>query len=193
MKTKTSLYISLILILFSNSILNADTILFDSKNIKIEEDGNIIIANQGTAKIPTQSILIEGDKSIYNKNVSELLITGNVKFFDDLNNVYVESEKAIFNSKTNKLLAIGITIIQIEDTYDIYSKDILYDRNSMRISSKLETSILDNLDNIYILNDGFLFDTSKETISSKRTTVIDKNRNNYSFDLAKVNLLMDTH
>ena len=188
MKTKTSLYISLILILFSNSILNADTIFFDSKNIKIEEDGNIIIAKQGTAKIPTQNILIEGDKSIYNKNVSELFITGNVKFFDDLNNVYVESEKAIFNSKTNKLLAIGITFIQIEDTYDIYSKDILYDRNSMKISSKLETSILDNLDNIYILNDGFLFDTFKETISSKRTTVIDKNRNNYSFDIAKVNL-----
>ena len=113
MKTKTSLYISLILILFSNSILNADTIFFDSKNIKIEEDGNIIIAKQGTAKIPTQNILIEGDKSIYNKNVSELLITGNVKFFDDLNNVYVESEKAIFNSKTNKLLAIGINFIKI--------------------------------------------------------------------------------
>ena len=70
MKTKTSLYISLILILFSNSILNADTIFFDSKNIKIEEDGNIIIAKQGTAKIPTQNILIEGDKSIYNKNIS---------------------------------------------------------------------------------------------------------------------------
>ena len=89
MKTKTSLYISLILILFSNSISNADTIFFDSKNIKIEEDGNIIIAKQGTAKIPTQNILIEGDKSIYNKNVSELFITGNVKFFDDLNNVNV--------------------------------------------------------------------------------------------------------
>ena len=188
MKTRFPIYIFLFLIVFCNSILNADTIIFNSKNIKIEEDGNIIIASQGTANIPDQNILIEGDKSIYNKNISELFITGNVKFFDNLNDTYVESEKAIYNEKKNTLLAIGITFIKVKDKYDIYSKDILYDRNSMKISSKLDTSILDKLDNIYILDDGFLFDTFKEVISSRKTNVIDKNRNSYLFDLAKVNL-----
>ena len=54
----------------------ADEILFESDNIKIQNEGNIIYAYKAIAKIPNQKIEIEGDKSIYDKKNSKLTIWG---------------------------------------------------------------------------------------------------------------------
>jgi len=72
MKIKLILYIFLCLLGFNlNSY--ADEVFFDSKNLRIEEEGNMIFATKGLAKIPSKSIEIEGDKFIYNKLISELV------------------------------------------------------------------------------------------------------------------------
>ena len=42
-------------------------IFFDSDNLIIKEEGNMIFATKGFAKIPSKNIEIEGDKFIYNK------------------------------------------------------------------------------------------------------------------------------
>ena len=124
-----SFFIINISFLISN--LNAETIFFDSKNIKIENDGNLIYATDGLAKITNQNVTIEGKKSIYNKFISELTVIGNVKFFDNLNNVYIESEKAIYNEIDNTILTSGKTFIKLEDKYKINSKNVLFDRNTI--------------------------------------------------------------
>ena len=103
-------YFSFILILiYSNS--KAETILFDSKNIKIEENGNMIFATKGKARIPSNNLIIEGDKFIYNKSISELIVIDDVKYFDSENNIYIESQKIVYN--------------EIENT--IFSKKMFYD------------------------------------------------------------------
>ena len=63
------------------SKVNSNEIKFDSNNIKILENGNIITALNVKAFIPEEKIEIEGDKSIYNKTLSELTVEKNVKFF----------------------------------------------------------------------------------------------------------------
>ena len=71
----------------------ADEINIDSSKIKIIDEGNIINALNIKASIPNKKIEIEGDKSIYDKKKSELTIIDNVKFFDELKNVYLEGKK----------------------------------------------------------------------------------------------------
>ena len=188
MKTKYLTFFILFIIISINSNLKADVIFFDSKNIKIEKEGNIIFALHGKAKIPDENILVKGDKSIYNKEISELVIVGNVKFFDDLNNIYIESEEAIFKESENTLLAKGITLIEIQDKYQVFSENVFYDRNSLEISSNLGTSVLDNKNNIFIFEEGFLLETVDEILSSKKTNILDSDRNNYIFEMAKINL-----
>ena len=61
MKTKYLTFFILFIIISINSNLKADVIFFDSKNIKIEKEGNIILALDGKAKIPDENILIKGD------------------------------------------------------------------------------------------------------------------------------------
>ena len=46
-----------------------------------------------------------------------MTIIGDVKFFDNLNNVYIESEKAIYNDTTNTIITNGKTFIRVEDKY----------------------------------------------------------------------------
>ena len=57
MKIKYILYTLLIFIFYTIN-LKADTIIFDSKNIQIEEEGNLIYSAEGIAKIPDQKIII---------------------------------------------------------------------------------------------------------------------------------------
>ena len=46
----------------------------------------MIFAKKGKAKIQSSNLIIEGDKFIYNKVISELIIIDNVKYFDNENN-----------------------------------------------------------------------------------------------------------
>ena len=121
MKTKTiNFFLQVIFwIILHNSYLKADTIFFDSKNIKIEKEGNLIISAKGTAKIPNQNISIEGDKFLYNKLISELVVIGNVKFFDKLNNVFINSEKAYYSEIENTILTEGNTFVNYDSKYSI--------------------------------------------------------------------------
>ena len=69
-------------IILSNSEIKADQIFFDSKNVKIEENGNMIYASKGLARIPEEKILI--DSKIYSivlysyllKNKIQKMFTG---------------------------------------------------------------------------------------------------------------------
>ncbi len=175
-------------LILSSSFLKADAILFDSKNIKIENDGNLILSAKGTAEIPDENISIEGDKFLYNKLISELVVIGNVKFFDKLNNVFIDSEKAIYSEIENTILTNGNTFINYNNNYDIVSKNVLYNRNTSKVSSNLDTSIFDKKENIYNFKEGFLFDSINEIISSKKTNVIDSDYNEYIFERVKINL-----
>ena len=188
MKIKIVTFIIFIFTLFVNLEVKADTVFFDSKNIKIEEDGNIVYSSKGIASIPNQKILVEGDKSKYNKSITELVVIGNVKFFDNFNNIYIESEKAIYNQKDNTILTQGETFIKVENKYELTSRDVLYDRNLMEVLSKSDTKVYDDTNNIYNFKDGFLFDIVEEVISSKKTNIVDNQNNSYLFEKAKVNL-----
>ena len=154
MKTKSILYIFFFLFGINLNLL-ADQIYFDSENLKIEDEGNMIFATKGSAKIPEQNIEIEGDRSIYNKLISELTIIDNVKFFDHKKEVYIESEKIIYNQINNTIYSNGKTFIKIENKYEINSKNILYDRNSMKISSSENTSVDDGENNVFGFEEGF--------------------------------------
>ncbi len=188
MKIKFLNYIVLFSLLFVCNQIKADVILFDSKSIEIENEGNLIYSGKGTAKIPNQKLTIRSDRSVYNKLISQLLIKDNVEFFDDLNQIIINSKEAIYDEINNTILSKGETFIKIENKYEIFSEDVLYDRNSMKIISELDTKIYDDLNNLYNFKDGFVFDKIKEVISSKTTNIIDNDNNSYLFENAKINL-----
>ena len=61
MKIKYIITIAFFIISFQNSLINAAEIFFDSENIQIQNNGNMIYSEKGIAKIPGQNIIIEGN------------------------------------------------------------------------------------------------------------------------------------
>ncbi len=166
----------------------SDEIKIDSSKIEILEEGNIISALNVKANIPSKKIEIEGDSSIYDKKKNQLTITNNVKFFDNIKNVYLESEKAVYNQSTDILQTYGKTFIRIEDKYYVYSSDLFYNRKLQKISSDKETIIKDKKQNVFNLEDSFIFDINNQIISADKTNIIDISNNEYKFEKAKINL-----
>ena len=187
MNCKTLLYISIIIFLLGKNVVS-DEINIDSSKIEILEDGNIISAINVKANIPSKKIEIEGDSSIYDKKKNQLTIIKNVKFIDNLKNIYLESEKAVYNQSTDILQTYGKTFIRFEDKYYVYSSDLFYQRKLQKISSDKETIIKDKKQNVFNLEDSFIFDISNEIISAEKTNIIDINNNEYKFEKAKINL-----
>ena len=187
MNFKILFYIFFIFTLFQKSTFS-DEININSSKIKVLDDGNIISALNVKADIPNKKIEIEGDKSIYDKKNSQLTIINNVKFFDNLKNVYIEGEKVIYNQLTDLIQTFDKTFIIIEDKYYVYSNDLFYDRKSQKIYSNKETIIKDNKQNVFNLEGNFIFDLNNEIISSDKTNIIDNNNNEYEFEKAKIDL-----
>ena len=187
MNYKILLYIFFIFILLQKSSVT-DEIKIDSSKIKVLEEGNIISALNVKADIPNKNIEIEGDEAIYDKKNSQLTIINNVKFFDRLKNVYIEGKKVIYNQVTDIVQTFGETYINIENKYEVNSHDLFYERKSQLIYSNKETIIKDNKQNVFNLENNFVFDIKKEIVSSDKTNIIDNNNNEYSFEMAKINL-----
>ena len=187
MNYKILLYIFFIFILLQKSSVT-DEIKIDSSKIKVLEEGNIISALNVKANIPNKNIEIEGDEAIYDKKNSQLTIINNVKFFDRLKNVYIEGKKVIYNQVTDIVQTFGETYINIENKYEVNSHDLFYERKSQLIYSNKETIIKDNKQNVFNLENNFVFDIKKEIVSSDKTNIIDNNNNEYSFEMAKINL-----
>ena len=187
MNFKTLFYILIIFVILEKNI-SSDEINIKSSNIKVLDEGNIINALNAKVNIPKEAIEIEGDKSIYDKKNSQLTIINNVKFFDNLKNIYLEGEKVFYNKLTDIVQTFGKTFIRIEDKYYVYSKDLFYDRKLQKIYTDKETIIKDKKQNVFNLEDNFVFDINTEIVSSDKTSIIDNNNNEYIFEKAKINL-----
>ena len=97
--------------IISISNLKADTIFLTLENIKIENQWKLVFSSKGFAKIPDQKIKIEGNRFIYNKLISELVIIGNVKFLDQSNNVLIDAQKATYNEIENKIVLTNVILL----------------------------------------------------------------------------------
>ncbi len=187
MKFNNFLYILFIFFLFLKNV-SSDEIKFDSTNIKIAEEGNIVTALNVEANIPNKKIKIEGDKSIYDKKNTKLTIINNVKFYDLLQDFYLESSKVIYDQSQDIIQTFGKTFINIENKYKVYSKDLIYNRKSKKIFTNKETIIKDDKENVFNLDKNFIFDINNEIISADKTIIIDNNNNEYRFEKVKINL-----
>ena len=94
MKIKFIKTIFILIFICLSSNINAETVFFDSKNLKIEEKGNMIYATKGVAKIPSKNLKIIGDKFIYDRLNSELIIFDNVQYIDKDNKI-INSELSL--------------------------------------------------------------------------------------------------
>ena len=134
--------IILILLFNYNSFVYSDQLIFDAKNVKILNEGEITTAENGTAKLIDENIIIEGEKFTYD-NLNKLLKVKNSKIFLNDHNLIINSNETLLNEKTSSIEAIGKVLIDYNQSdYRISTEKLTYNYKKKLINSKTNTKLI---------------------------------------------------
>ena len=111
MKNKFKIYIFLLQIIFLGNFVYSEELNFESEKIKIEDKGNIIIA-EGKVKAKTKDDLeINSEESEYNKKDLILKLRKKVKINDKNKGIIILAKEVIYDQNKNIIISIGETEI----------------------------------------------------------------------------------
>ncbi len=186
---KNSFFIILIIffqILFFNKVL-AKEIQFDASDIEILNDQNLTVANNGTATIRDDGLIIKGVKIKYFKDKALIFVNeGQISKIDktliinsNFIEYYVDSGQINFKNK--------VKINDYKNNLIIKTKNIKYDIINEVIIGNDNTEILDEFDNTYRVSE-FEYSFKDKIIKLKNAKVIDKDENTFNSELAFLDL-----
>ena len=165
----------------------AEKLFFDTSEINISNEGNIINATKGTAKSIEDNIEIEAESFKYNQSSSVLMATkGTAKSIE--NNIEIEAESFKYNQNLSTLNANGnVKIKDLTKNISLKSESVFYNIREGLISSEKDSYINDNLGNsismksfVYTINDGL--------VKINMAEVVDLEKNIFKIKKAYLNL-----
>ncbi len=152
MKNKNlfTFFIVLFFFIFSKNV-SADEFIFESREINISNNGNILEASDGTATSADKKILINANKFYYNKKKGTLDAFNNVEVNDLENNIRIKSENISYNLNDRTISSRSNTIIS-DDVGNIFTvENFIYNLNNKLIKI-INAKIKDYENNNYQIN-----------------------------------------
>ena len=150
-------------------IINNYTIFSDTA--KYDKNKEIIITEGNSKGVDNKNRTITSDKLTYNKITNIVDAEGEVKVEDEIENYTIKSEKLTYFREVNKIISEGFTEANFENNYKIETKDATYLLNTKELSSKLKSTIIDNDDKIYYL-DEFTYYVDASLLKGKNVLTI---------------------
>jgi len=180
MKNRYKIYSFLVFIYLSTfSILAANEFTFNTSEIEIIDNGNIIEAKDGEAISLDGNIKILAEKFKYDKLNSILNASSNVTAILLPQNIKIKAKNIKYNENTLTFHATGnVSLKDLTNNFLIESQSIYFDNQNQNIQSNMETIIKDNLGNSF-LTKSFLFDQKDNLIKINKSTLIDLEQNTY--------------
>ena len=181
---------SLIILILSCAIFIgqafAQSFTFETKSLEITENGNVIYANDGKAYSSDKDLEIIADKFEYEKN-STLKAIGGVRIFYINRGLIINSDSMTYNNVNAEVKASGnIKITQTGENLKIETDKIIYNEKSSSISSETKTTIIDKLQNIYVV-DSFSYEVDKSLLKVINLQFKDLENNSLKTSLAYIN------
>ena len=189
MKNKFIIYLSVVFLFLLNiNHAISNDFVFDTSEIKILDNGNIIKATDGTAKSIKNKINIVAKKFEYNKKLSILKAENGTTTATD-KNIQIKANKFIYNENTSVLNAVGDVVIKdlIKKTL-IKSQNIFYYTDKKIIKSQTKSSIEDN-ENNYFFAESFTYTLNDSLIKLNNVKLVDFEKNIVKIEKAYLNLI----
>ena len=188
MKNNKILFFLIILSIFFNQTkIHADEFNFEATEIQILDKGNTIKAMKGGKVLTNDNVEIIADEFEYDKTKSSLIAKGNIKLVDTINQLIINAEEILYLRNEEKILINGEVHAVVADKYFMNSKDIIYNRKKIKISSDEITKLNDSDGNKFSF-EKFKYYILKEKIRGVGITYIDKQNDLYNFKDAIIDL-----
>src|SRR6056300_816922 len=128
MKNKIIFYFLVIFVLVTE--VNAETFIFETKNIEIVNKNNKIIAGKGFVS-NNNGTKFFADSFEYFKDTNILKSYGNGKAINALENIEINFDSAIINGLNNTIRSYGnVLITQTDKKITLIGENIFYDYNN---------------------------------------------------------------
>ena len=166
----------------------SNEIEFSASDIEIKNNQNLTIANNATATIKDDGIIIEGIKIEYFKDRS-LIIVNNGKISKIDKSLTINSDIFEYSIDEGKLDFIdNVDIKDKKNNLIIYSDKINYDINNQIIFGQGSSKILDEFNNTYDVSQ-FEYSVKNRVIKLSNAKVLDKNKNSIDLEIAYLDLI----
>ena len=133
--------------LFLGQNLYAESFQFYVKNISIENEGNIIFANDGKVVSKNKNLEIIAKDYKYIKNLDQLESNDGVIFIKN-ENINIKFNQIKISNKNNIITASnGFEIEDLKKSLNIQGENIIFDRDANFLFSKTTTIIMDKYKN----------------------------------------------
>ena len=183
----TFFFINVFIFLFSTNIVYSDEFNFQTSEIIVLENGNLIKAKNGSQVLTNDGVLINSIEFEYDKIKNILTATGDVHIIDDINELTLTASKITYDKNNDIITTDQKTIILIKSQYTINSKNIIFNRKKKEVTSENKTEITDNLDNIFYL-DTFKYWIIKKLLRANNVKLITSTKDEFLFNNAMIDL-----
>ena len=150
-------------------VINNYVLFSDTATYKKNEE--IVITKGNSKGIDDKNRTITSDKLTYNKITNIVDAEGNVKVEDVINNYLIKTEKLLYFKNKEKILTEGFTEADIQSKYNLKSENVIYNISTNEIISKKKTTLKDNNNQIYYL-DELIFFVDKNLLKGKNILTI---------------------
>jgi len=179
MKNKFRKIILILFCLFiiSNNGNTNEPFIFDVTEIEILENGGIINGYKGGTATSIDGSTFKAKNFFYNKSTNVLETTGNVIYFDKINNLTIKTNKAIYFKNDEKIFTFGNSIVFNENN-TISASNLEYDKNLNIFNAKINAEIIDYEKEAVIKADEISYLKNEEKFFTKgKTNALIKKKN----------------
>ena len=170
--------LTFILSLVSFTLTKGEEFNFNTTELQITENGNIIKGiNGGEVTTRNNEIIITANNFKYNKLTTLLEAEGNVKVIDKIKDIIIEANEIFYIKNEEKIFSIGKTNIKVDNKYDIDGKDLTLLRNENKLSSNEKAIITNNNSDFYEL-EKFEYSINEEILKGEQIKVTEYQKNN---------------
>ena len=145
-------------------------LLFSDKATYKKND-EVVIAEGNAKGVDDKNRTITSKKITYNKITNIVNAEGNVKVEDSYEDYIIKTEKLLFIQNEEKILTEGTTKAIVQSKYNIQSSNLSFLLENKQLSSKKKSTILDNSNQIYYL-DEFIFFVNTHQLKGKNILTI---------------------
>ena len=192
MKNRYFKYIILLIFFLEiNTSLLANEYTFDSKEINISSDGNLINASEGVATSLINNNKIEAKSFQYNNNTSIFLAKNVVaKLNKDI--IKITSDKLIYNKILSLITVSGnVKINDSSKNITFVSEKFFFDTINQTIKSNTSTKIIDEFGNLFIVRN-FVYEIDNSIIKANEVNLTTLDEDIYKINRANINLISKT-